>query len=129
MWHERPALASNGCPIGLYTSKRADFAERILHLFGIHQYFVFVSGGDIEVQKWQQPALLLSERIISPAWTMTGDRAVDIHAAKTNGLGSIAALWGYGSLTELQVASPGALLQRADELLQLVRSALTMREL
>src|SRR6266480_3089598 len=115
-------LASNGRPIGLCTSKRADFAERILHLFGIRQYFHFVNGGDIGVQKQQQLASLLSERVISASSTMIGDRAVDIHAAKANGLRAVGVLWGHGSLTELRDASPGALLESPHELLQLANA-------
>jgi phosphoglycolate phosphatase len=112
-------LASGGCPIGLCTSKRADFAERILHLFGIRQYFSFISGGDIGVKKQQQLASLLADSIIGLGSTMIGDRALDIHAAKANGLGSIGVLWGYGSLAELQAASPEGLFERVDELLRL----------
>jgi len=41
------ALDAAGIPLGLCTSKRADFAENILELFDLSDYFRFVSGGDI----------------------------------------------------------------------------------
>ncbi|OIQ90783.1 5'-nucleotidase [mine drainage metagenome] len=109
-------LASSGIPIGLCTSKRADFAERILVLFGIRQHFHFVSGGDIGVEKKQQLAALLAGRVISEAAIMIGDRAVDIEAAKVNGLRSVGVLWGHGSPAELQAADPDALLAHPREL-------------
>ena len=49
---------------------------------------------------------------------MIGDRAVDITAAKANGLASIAVLWGHGSREELQAARPDVLIASPHELLE-----------
>ena len=103
-------------PMGLCTSKRADFAERILDLFGIRHYFAFISGGDIGVRKVDQLASLLGDRVIDKASIMIGDRAVDILAAKANGLRSVAVLWGHGSVEELQSVAPDVLLKAPDDL-------------
>ena len=40
--------------LGICTSKRVDFAERILDLFGLRHFFFFVNGGDVGIEKWQQ---------------------------------------------------------------------------
>ena len=117
------ALDAAGIPLGLCTSKRADFAERILSLFGLRQHFRFVSGGDIGVRKASQLASLLSEDVISKSSTMIGDRAIDVLAAKENELNSVAVLWGHGSLTELQGVSPGALLEFPHQLVRLANAA------
>ena len=53
------ALRVAGVPLGLCTSKRADFATRILELFGIRHRFRFVSGGDMGIRKVDQLAELL----------------------------------------------------------------------
>jgi phosphoglycolate phosphatase len=53
------ALDAAGVPLGLCTSKRADFAESILELFGLRDHFRFVSGGDIGIRKSDQLATLL----------------------------------------------------------------------
>ncbi|PYN18118.1 MAG: hypothetical protein DMD76_29985 [Candidatus Rokuibacteriota bacterium] len=45
--------------------------------------------------------LLTTERIRPELAAMVGDRAVDIHAARTNGIRSVRVLWGYGSRGEL----------------------------
>lgn len=112
------ALASAGVPIDLSTSKRVDFAESILRLFGLHHYFRFLSGGEIGVHKKQQLTSLL-DRTISPASVIIGDRAVDIDAAKSSGLGSVGVLWGHGPVGELTVAGPDTLLASPYELAEL----------
>ncbi len=50
---------------------------------------------------------------------MIGDRAVDIEAARTNGLASVGVLWGHGSLEELTAANPSALLSAPQQLMEL----------
>jgi phosphoglycolate phosphatase len=111
-------LAATGVAIGLCTSKRVDFAERILALFGIREHFRFVSGGDIGIRKHEQLASLLGEGLIDRKSTMIGDRAVDILAAKANHLRSIGVLWGHGSLDELRTASPELLLESPRQLIE-----------
>ena len=112
-----------GVPLGICTSKRADFAESILSLFGIRQYFRFVSGGDIGIPKSSQLASLLGDGVIAESSTMIGDRAIDILAAKANGLCSIGVLWGHGSAAELRGVSPDALLEFPHELSRLAKDA------
>ena len=117
------ALELSGIPLGLCTSKRADFADRILQLFGIREYFRFISGGDIGIRKSDQLASLLGARTISASSTMIGDRAVDILAARANMLKSVAVLWGHGSVEELKSASPNLLIESPHELLELENAA------
>lgn len=105
------ALVGRGIPLGLCTSKRADFADCILRMFGLREAFRFVSGGEVGVQKWQQIETLLREGTITTGALMIGDRGSDISAARRNGLGGIGVLWGYGSREELEAESPQALLE------------------
>lgn len=116
-------LAAGGIPIGLCTSKRVDFAERILELFGIRQHFEFLSGGEIGVAKQDQLASLRASETIAAASIMIGDRAVDIEAARANGMRSAGVLWGHGSEQELAAANPDLLLAFPQQLLEL-RNAL-----
>jgi phosphoglycolate phosphatase len=112
-------LVARGVPLGLCTSKRVDFAERILALFGIREYFQFVNGGDIGTKKERQLRGLLSDGVVDPRSTMIGDRAVDILAAHANGLRSVAVLWGHGSRAELEAVHPSLLLQSPEQLVGL----------
>ncbi|HEY3325642.1 MAG TPA: HAD hydrolase-like protein [Novimethylophilus sp.] len=113
------ALASAGVPIGLCTSKPVNFAENILRLFGLREHFHFLNGGGIGIHKKQQLAELLSSGSICEASIMIGDRAVDIEAARANGLGAIGVLWGHGSIEELQTAGPNKLLKSPNQLNEL----------
>jgi len=113
------ALDAAGIPLGLCTSKRADFAESILELFGLRDYFRFVSGGDIGIRKTDQLATLLEEGAIGASATMIGDRSIDILAARENGLKSVAVLWGHGTREELEGAVPDVFVEAPHELLAL----------
>ena len=112
-------LAAANIPQGVCTSKRADFAERILALFDLRELFAFVDGGDVGISKAQQLAALRASGAISAASIMIGDRAVDIAAARANGLGAVGVLWGHGTEQELRTAKPDRLLAAPAELADL----------
>ena len=106
--------------LGVCTSKRKDFAEKILMQFGLLEYFNFVDGGGIGITKESQLAGLLSSRIIDSAAIMVGDRSVDIKSAQGNGLRSIGVLWGFGDYAELSEASPSTIIEKVGELPSIV---------
>lgn len=110
------ALQAAGVPLGVCTSKRADFAERILDLFGLRQHFRFVSGGDVGIHKWQQIAALVAAGTVTNASLMVGDRNVDIDAGHRNGLAAAGVLWGFGSHAELAAGAPRYLFGAPEEL-------------
>ena len=109
-------LASCGIQMGICTGKRSDFAERILTMFGLRDYFSFVRGGGLGLRKDAQLRGLLVERAIESTSIMIGDRAVDITAARGNGLRSVGVLWGHGSRQELEDAVPDRVMAVPDEL-------------
>lgn len=113
-------LDAMGIPLGVCTSKRVDFAERILEMFGLRDYFRFVSGGEIGMLKGQQIQDLLTTGRVTGSSVMIGDRAVDMIAAHRNGLHAAGVLWGYGSRIELENEKPAYLLASVPELLTLV---------
>ena len=115
-------LARGGSRMGVCTSKRSDFAARILAMFGLRELFSFVSGGDIGVTKAQQLRSLVDAGTINRRALMIGDRAVDIQAAKANGLASCGVLWGFGSREELAESQPDYLIATPVELLQFAPS-------
>ncbi len=116
-------LAAHGVQMGICTSKRVDFAERILTLFELRSHFAFVSGGDIGMGKDEQLRTLMEQKTVSRGAAMIGDRAVDMTAARTNGLRSIGVLWGHGSREELLGAVPDRLLESPTELKELAERA------
>lgn len=110
------ALSARGVRMGVCTSKRKDFAEKILDRFGLRPYFCFVEGGDIGIKKREQLADLLQSAAIDRWALMIGDRSVDIASAKANGLRSVGVLWGFGDLAELQGAGADLILRDPSEL-------------
>lgn len=108
-------LSSGGIRIGICTSKRKDFAEKILSMFGLLPLFSFVNGGDVGIKKQEQLHGLLQSGEIDSSSVMIGDRSVDIYSAKSNGLQSIGVLWGFGDMDELQGAGANVILRTTDE--------------
>lgn len=114
-------LGETNVPLAVCTSKRKDFAERILEMFDLRGHFRFVSGGDVGIHKWQQIEGLKAMSAVSTLSVMIGDRAVDITAAKRNGLFSAGVLWGHGSRSELEGECPSYLFASPTELHLLLR--------
>lgn len=112
-------LSDAGIAMGVCTSKRVDFAEQILEMFGLRAHFRFVSGGEIGIQKWQQMQVLLADGQVSTQSVMVGDRAVDMVAAHRNGLQAAGVLWGHGSREELEGERPHYLMATVAELTSL----------
>ncbi|WP_043315834.1 HAD hydrolase-like protein [Microbulbifer sp. HZ11] len=109
----------DGIRLGVCTSKRADFATRILEQFELRHYFEFVSGGDVGITKGQQLETLLKENRIGHNSLMIGDRRYDLSAAAQNGLPGAGVLWGYGSREELEKHTPSHLFRHPSEILNI----------
>lgn len=113
-------LTDRGVRLGVCTSKRKDFAEKILSLFGLIPHFSFIDGGDIGIKKREQLAGLIQSGTIDQSAIMIGDREVDISAAKANGLRSIGVLWGFGDINELSRAGADIILSDPNKFVGLV---------
>ena len=100
------ALRGLGFRLGVCTSKRVDFAERILTLFDIRDHFDFVSGAEVGIKKSSQLKELTNQNFVDSRSVMIGDRHVDIEAAKMNSMRSAGVLYGYGSKQEIENAHP-----------------------
>jgi len=113
-------LSGRGVRLGVCTSKRKDFADRILTMFGLMSHFSFVDGGDIGIGKRDQLADLIQSGAIDRQAVMIGDREVDISAARANGLRSVGVIWGFGDVNELSGAGADMIISDPKELSQLV---------
>lgn len=110
----------------LATSKREDFARRILDHFGYTRHFRALYGARLDGSLGHKPEMIqaiLADHGLAPQRTlMIGDRSYDIRGAALNGVRAIGALWGYGSAEELAGATslakhPGELTDLAAALL------------
>ena len=113
------ALHNDGYALGVCTSKRADYAGKIVDMFGLSPYFRFVDGGDVHVAKRQQLERIVQNGVQAESAVMIGDRAVDIEAAKANRISSVGVCWGFGDLPELSGAAPDHIVESPRELLEL----------
>jgi phosphoglycolate phosphatase len=112
-------LAGSGYRMGICTSKRADYAQRIIDMFGLGPHFSFVDGGGVGVEKRQQIESMIALGLTAGTAIMIGDRAIDVFAGKSNGVASAGVLWGFGERPELEDAAPDHLLESPADLLSL----------
>ena len=113
------SLTQSGMCMGICTSKRKDYATKIVEMFGLLDCFEFVSGGDVGISKAQQIEDLVRDGLASANSLMIGDRAVDLTSGHANGLGAAGVLWGFGSREELEKENPRHLFSEPEELLEL----------
>ncbi len=109
---------SSNIPMAICTSKRKDYAEKIIKLFKIDSYFKFIDGGDVGIHKREQIESLLKSKAIPKNTLMVGDRSVDITSAKSNSIFSAGVLWGYGSLDELNNEKPDYIFESFDDMVK-----------
>ena len=87
------------------TSKARVFADRIIDHFRLRDYFEHVFGAELDgtrVDKGELLTYALESAGLNPQHAlMIGDRSHDMIGAKTNGMGAIGVLYGYGSREEL----------------------------
>ena len=93
-------LRHQAFPLFLCTSKRSDFALRILDHFELTAFFQAIYADQSHFASHNKADLLASllrEQSLNPAdcW-MIGDRIFDIQAARANRVRSLFAAWGYG---------------------------------
>lgn len=114
------ALQQAGHRMCVATSKRRDFAQRVVDYLGLRaflpQVYGALPGGGLDDKKDLLAEILRIEGYDPAATIMVGDRLHDIHAAQANRLRSIGVLWGYGGQTELKEAGADALASTPPEL-------------
>lgn len=118
------ALTDAGHTLCVATSKRRDFAERVVDYLGFRQYLPRVygalPGGGLDDKRDLLAEILRVEGYAQANTTMVGDRLHDIHAAQANNLRSIGVLWGYGGKPELKEAGATHLAATTEDILRLV---------
>ena len=113
------ALSDAGRALCVATSKRRDFAERVVDYLKLGRYlpkiYGALPGGGLD-DKTDLLAEILRVEGYDPTTTiMVGDRLHDIVAAKANHLRSVGVLWGYGGHAELAEAGADLIVARPAE--------------
>ena len=112
-------LVTKGYRLGVCTSKRADYASRIVEMFGLGNCFDFIDGGDVHIKKFMQLERIVANGVDAASAVMIGDRAVDIAAARKNGISSVGVNWGFSQDGELTDAAPTFLADAPVDLLEI----------
>ncbi len=116
------ALTEAGLALCVATSKRRDFAERVVDYLDIRRYLPKVygalPGGGLDDKRDLLAEILRVEGYQAATTTMVGDRLHDIHAAQANTLRSIGVLWGYGGQVELQEAGANVIVATPAEVIR-----------
>ena len=105
-------LHADGRQVVLATAKPQESAERILEHAGLRDCFSFVAGSASDGSRQEKADVIehafrhieadgATHRIV-----MVGDRALDVQAARSHGIDSIAVEWGYAP--ERELADAGA---------------------
>ena len=114
-------LKENGIYVALASSKPWDLCEHILQVYGLRHYFDRVIGETDSHAKLGKPEMIrraLPEHYGRAA--MVGDRLYDMEGARGAGVDGIGAVYGCGSVEELQNAGAALLVNDADELRELL---------
>lgn len=113
-------LRHDGHRLWVVTSKPHVFARQIVEHFGLSAFFERVYGSELSgdnSDKGQLIRIALGQEELSPGQVcMVGDRRQDIEGARSNGVGAIGVLWGYGSEGELIAAAPDRVVASMAEL-------------
>jgi phosphoglycolate phosphatase len=117
-------LRDAGLTMCIATSKRRDFAERVMEHLGLRGYVKAVygaePGGGLDDKRDLLAHILIAEEFAAAETVMVGDRLHDMHAAQANAVRSIGVLWGYGGREELQAAGADALAEQPDDVVRLI---------
>jgi phosphoglycolate phosphatase len=117
-------LRNAGFVMCIATSKRRDFAERVIDYLGLRDYVRGVygaePGGALDHKQDLLAHILTVEHFAAATCVMLGDRYHDIEAAKANAIRSIGASWGYGGREELEAAGADAIAAAPGEVVTLV---------
>jgi phosphoglycolate phosphatase len=102
------AMRRTGAQLILATSKRREFAQRILEYLGFDRLFLAVYGSEAGGALDHKPELIahIAERhaLAQGSCVMVGDRRYDIAGAHANNMRAVGVLWGYGTRDELEAA-------------------------
>jgi phosphoglycolate phosphatase len=118
------ALRDAGLTMYIATSKRRDFADRVIDHLALRSYvrgvYGALPGGGLDEKQDLLAHILSVENVAASKAVMIGDRLHDILAARHNDIRPIGVLWGYGGWDELMAAGADAVATQPDEVVRLV---------
>ncbi len=119
------ALKARGKTLAAATGKPTPMAETVLQHFGWEKYFQFIAGSTMDetrsekkdIIEYALESLSVTDR---SRVLMVGDRDNDVIGAQLAGIDCCGVLFGYGSREELEGAGAKYLIEKPEELLEIV---------
>ena len=106
-------LKAAGVAMHIATSKRRDFADRVMEHLDLRGFvgnvYGALPGGGLDEKHDLIEHILKAENLSAKDTWMVGDRLHDVHAAHRNDVRCIGVLWGYGGQAELHQAGANAI--------------------
>ena len=119
-------LKRRGKKLVVATSKPEVFTIKVLEQFDLLKYFDYVSAASLDASKIKKEEIIkeaienLSISDLSKV-VMVGDRNLDVLGAKINGVDSIGALWGFGSVEEFEKHNATFIAENVLDLLEFIK--------
>lgn len=117
-------LRSRGLQLAVASNKFQAGTEKLVRLFFPDTPFAVVAGQRPDVPLKPDPAVdleILRRTGVAPDEALhVGDSAIDVQAARAAGIRSVGVTWGFRSREELVGARADAIIDRPDELLNLL---------
>ncbi len=117
-------LRDAGTTMYIATSKRRDFADRVIDHLSLRSYvrgvYGALPGGGLDEKQDLLAHILATEKLSASDAIMVGDRLHDMHAARHNDIRGIGVLWGYGGRDELLRAGAAAIAENPRDVARLV---------
>lgn len=117
-------LRSRGLQLAVASNKFQAGTEKLVRLFFPDTPFAVVAGQRPDVPLKPDPAVdleILRRTGVAPDEALhVGDSAIDVQAARAAGIRSVGVTWGFRSREELVGARADAVIDRPDELLNLL---------
>jgi phosphoglycolate phosphatase len=100
------ALRRAGRRLGVATTKPRPFAEPLLEVLGMREYFAVVAGPELDASGEDKTTTVGAalRALGAEHGAMVGDRSFDMVAARAHGLRAVGVGWGIGSRAELEAA-------------------------
>ena len=115
-------LKKRGFQLGIITSNSRENVLGALEKNGLQDTFTFIYSGSTfgkhkVINKWLRIENIHSEKVV-----YVGDEIRDIDAAKKTGIKVIAVGWGFNSPQALAAQNPNFLIERPQELIEIINS-------
>lgn len=116
-------LKACGKKLFIATSKPEKTAKEILAHFDLAKYFDNICGATMDGSRDSKEsviAYLLSEAKDLGSVVMVGDTDFDVYGAASHGIPTIGVSWGYGKVSEMELAGAKAIANTPAELFELI---------